>query len=135
MDGGSATRLIRQVEAASKNSICQGQPADDTARCKRSRIPIFAISASLVEGKRLEYIETGFDGWIMKPVDFKRLEVLIKGITDVEARRCETYIPGNWVAGGWFFCEPSEGESDMSIDKRLSITPGGWPVAVLDEHH
>ena len=132
MDGGSATTLIRKVEVTSKTSFGQGEPADSIARCQRSRVPIFVISASLVEGKRLEYIETGFDGWIMKPVDFKRLEVLIKGITDVEVRRCETYTPGKWGIGGWFFCEPRAGKADVSIGRRLSITPGGWPVATLD---
>lgn len=132
MDGRSATMLIRNVEATSKNSFCEDQPGDSTARCKRKRIPIFAISASLVEGKRLEYIETGFDGWIMKPVDFQRLEVLIKGITDIEVRKCETYTPGKWDVGGWFLYEPSEGKGDVSIGSRLSIAPGGPSVAALD---
>ena len=126
MDGGSATTLIRKVETTNRTSFRQGQPANSIVKCQ-SRVPIFAISASLEEGKRLEYIQRGCDGGIMKPVDFKRLEILIKGITDVEVRKCETYTPGKWGVGGWFFYEPSEGKPDVSIGKRLSITPRGSP--------
>jgi DNA-binding response OmpR family regulator len=67
-----------------------------------SRIPIFAVSASLVESEKQKYIDTGFDGWILKPVDFKRVGLLLKGIVDDEARRECLYQPGKWEQGGWF---------------------------------
>lgn len=37
------------------------------------RIPILAVSASLSENQRQEITDVGLDGWILKPVDFKRL--------------------------------------------------------------
>jgi len=66
------------------------------------RIPIFAVSASLVEDKRQEYIDIGFDGWILKPIDFKRLLQLMQGIIDDEVRKNDVYVPSNWERGGWF---------------------------------
>ena len=66
------------------------------------RVPIFAVSASLVEKERGKYIQTGFDGWILKPVDFKRVDLLLKGVTDPESRNSCLYEPGKWERGGWF---------------------------------
>ncbi|MCJ1344826.1 Light-sensor Protein kinase [Peltigera leucophlebia] len=45
-----------------------------------------AVSASLVEKDRQLYIDGGFDGWIPKPVDFKRLNTLLVGIVDKDIR-------------------------------------------------
>ena len=72
------------------------------------RIPIFAVSASLVENERQRYIDTGFDGWILKPVDFKRVDLLLKGITDGEVRNQALYQPGKWEQGGWFEPKPTQ---------------------------
>ncbi|KAF8429782.1 hypothetical protein EV426DRAFT_135295 [Tirmania nivea] len=105
MDGGTATALIREAEIVRR----------DSAKC---RIPIFAISTSLVEGRRLEYMRIGFDGWLLKPVDFKRLLVLIRGIDDEAVRNQEKYTPGKWGAGGWFIRESGE-LSDGSDESSL----------------
>ena len=67
-----------------------------------ARIPIFAVSASLVEKERQKYIDTGFDGWILKPVDFKRVGLLLKGLIDEGARNECLYQQGKWEQGGWF---------------------------------
>lgn len=66
------------------------------------RIPIFAVSASLVEKERQKYIDAGFDGWILKPIDFKRLSVLLSGIVEDNTREDCLYKSGEWERGGWF---------------------------------
>lgn len=67
-----------------------------------SRVPIIAVSASLVESKRDFYIDTGFDGWIQKPISFDRLKHIMDGVTDPVAREEDLYKPGKWEKGGWF---------------------------------
>jgi CheY-like chemotaxis protein len=66
------------------------------------RIPIFAVSASLVERERGDYVGAGFDGWILKPIDFKRLNTLLLGIINDHTRAGCLYVPGEWERGGWF---------------------------------
>ena len=66
------------------------------------RTPVFAISASLVEKDRQLYIDCGFDGWIMKPIDFQRVRVLLDGVRSTEIRNSCLYQPGMWEQGGWF---------------------------------
>ncbi|KAF5868223.1 putative histidine kinase-group viii protein [Botrytis fragariae] len=67
------------------------------------RLPIIAVSASLEETKRDEYIDRGFDGWILKPIDFRVLEEMLKSVED-EGRR-EGLVYGRegvkWSKGGW----------------------------------
>jgi CheY-like chemotaxis protein len=95
VDGFSSTKMIRSFEKTksvaclSPRAVCNG------------RIPIFAVSASLIEREREKYIESGFDGWILKPVDFKRVNLLLKGIVDEEIRAACVYEPGKWEQGGW----------------------------------
>lgn len=96
VDGMQSTRLIREFE-------------NETPKCSLSEItklngqvPIFAVSASLLEKDAPTYIETGFDGWIMKPIDFKRLNIFLQGLQEDEARNSTTYRPGEWEKGGWF---------------------------------
>ena len=66
VDGSSATKAIREYELK--------QPAQ--VKWARGRIPVFAVSASLMERDRESYVASGFDGWIMKPIDFQRVHVL-----------------------------------------------------------
>lgn len=47
-------------------------------------------------------MNAGFDGWILKPIDFKRLEALLFGIIDDESRNGAVYVAGQWERGGWF---------------------------------
>ncbi|KAK5995213.1 Cyanobacterial phytochrome B-like protein [Cladobotryum mycophilum] len=96
VDGLTSTKMIRAMEKTPEHvghsplsAICD-------------RIPIFAVSASLVEKGRETYIDAGFDGWILKPVDFKRLSTLLEGIQEDETRNACLYAPGEWERGGWF---------------------------------
>jgi CheY-like chemotaxis protein len=88
MDGGTSATKIRAAEEKSSDPS--------------QRIPIFAVSASLVESRWKEYLDLGFDGWILKPIDFKRLQILLEG-TQVDAtRKAQKYVPGKWEQGGCF---------------------------------
>ncbi|KAJ8058934.1 hypothetical protein OCU04_011919 [Sclerotinia nivalis] len=75
------------------------------------RLPIIAVSASLEEIKREEYIERGFDGWILKPIDFKKLEEILASVED-DAKR-EKLLYGNkgvmWNKGGWLKLKSKSG--------------------------
>jgi CheY-like chemotaxis protein len=65
-------------------------------------IPIVALSASLTKDQRPCMIETGMDCWILKPIDFKRMSVLLAGISNIRVRRrmCTKGIAaGNMAAG------------------------------------
>ncbi|KAJ8108532.1 hypothetical protein ONZ43_g6397 [Nemania bipapillata] len=90
VDGLTSTKLIRAFE----RSAILGRLS--------KRIPIFAVSASLMEKDRAIYTDAGFDGWILKPIDFKRLHVLLEGITSDDVRGQCLYQPGEWERGGWF---------------------------------
>lgn len=88
--------MIRETERAGEHGSLS------TVASNHGRIPIFAVSASLIEREKDSYMTSGFDGWILKPVDFKRLEHLLSGIIDDEARNDSVYVPGQWERGGWF---------------------------------
>ncbi|KDQ58691.1 hypothetical protein JAAARDRAFT_176751 [Jaapia argillacea MUCL 33604] len=87
VNGWQATKRVREWEKASEAG---------------KHLPIFAVSASLYEARRQEIMDAGFNGWILKPVDFKRLRLVIKGLTDPVQRSSDTYRPGyRWESGGW----------------------------------
>lgn len=113
VDGFSSVKMIRSLEKI-KPSSCLSPRA-----ITNGRIPIFAVSASLVEREREKYISAGFDGWILKPVDFKRVNVLLRGVVDVETRNACLYEPGKWEQGGWFV--KKEDQQDMfQVETRPS---------------
>jgi len=98
VDGFEATQRIRALE---KDNIIHIQK-DRVSHRLNGRIPIFAVSASLMERQREELISYGMDGWVLKPIDFKRLNTLLQGITDSEQRNRDVYrLDGNWEIGGW----------------------------------
>ena len=95
VDGLTSTKLIRSFEKTHPGRLSRRASLND-------RIPIIAVSASLVEKDRQVYVDGGFDGWILKPIDFKRLNVLLHAIVEEETRNSCLYRPGNWEQGGWF---------------------------------
>jgi CheY-like chemotaxis protein len=97
VDGIEATRQIREVERNPNSNIELSLHA-----IIYGRTPIIAVSASLSEDRVQEYIESGFDGWILKPIDFKRLEDIIGAIEDEQMREGLLYGAENWDKGGWF---------------------------------
>ena len=87
------------------------------------RVPIFAVSASLIEKQRQVYIDGGFDGWILKPIDFKRLTVLLSGIVETPTRESCLYTPGEWEKGGWFSrTQPDAFASSTKPSPRTSVS-------------
>ncbi|KAG8696703.1 Light-sensor Protein kinase [Ceratobasidium sp. 394] len=102
LDGFGATKAIRKLEAASQSEVPVGTGMTDRMSMRlNGRIPIFAVSASLREKQREEMHDLGMDGWILKPIGFDRLRVIMKGITDLEQRQRDKYQPGKWEVGGW----------------------------------
>lgn len=102
MDGGTSTTRIRDLELSDD---ARGVPMKHQSN---GRIPIFAVSASLVEERRGEYMDLGFDGWVLKPVNFERLQILLDGILDPDIRQGAAYQPGAWERGGWFLGSPAK---------------------------
>ncbi|WQF86245.1 Putative PAS domain, phytochrome, signal transduction response regulator, receiver [Colletotrichum destructivum] len=96
VDGLTSTKMIRAFE----RSIEHGGHSPIASH--NGRTPIFAVSASLIERERDKYMDAGFDGWILKPIDFKRLNTLLLGIVEDDVRATCLYAPGKWEYGGWF---------------------------------
>lgn len=119
VDGLTSTKMIRAYE---KSSEATGLSSLAT---HNGRVPIFAVSASLVERERPTYVDAGFDGWILKPIDFKRLNTLLQGIIEDETRKTCLYQSGHWERGGWFTkppCKQPDGSADPLQEKTLKDT-------------
>ncbi|KAI9734616.1 MAG: Light-sensor Protein kinase [Cirrosporium novae-zelandiae] len=97
VDGFTSTRMIRSLE--DQHPITLSETAEGV-----DRVAIFAVSASLFKEKQPMYIEAGFDGWVLKPVDFKRLVELMAGVLDINKRRNSK--PVDFAKGGWFQAPP-----------------------------
>lgn len=95
VDGLTSTKMIRSYEKTHINIY-----SPRAALC--GRIPIVAVSASLIEKDRQQYIDAGFDAWILKPISFDRLNKLMAAIVDKDVRKQCLYEPGAWEKGGWF---------------------------------
>ncbi|KAI9665989.1 MAG: Light-sensor Protein kinase [Bathelium mastoideum] len=97
VDGLTSTKMIRSFERST--------PSHSTSlRAKlNGRVPIIAVSASLIEKDRKTYIDAGFDAWILKPISFPRLNELLQGLVNQEVRKENVYREGwEWEKGGWF---------------------------------
>ncbi|KAJ7505555.1 hypothetical protein B0H11DRAFT_1796399 [Mycena galericulata] len=104
LNGYEATERIRALE---KSTLSEGSSRLSNS-LNGGHIPIFAVSASLQEHRREEMANYGIDGWILKPIDFKRLKVILKGVTDPAQRELDMYRQGcSWEAGGWLVDPPS----------------------------
>jgi DNA-binding response OmpR family regulator len=120
LNGLEATQQIRYLESTK---------LPKTDRLAHSlnggRIPIFAVSASLVERQREELEQIGIDGWILKPIDFGRLYTILRGVTDpVQRERDEYHVGSSWEIGGWLL-RPSP-----SLPLSVSV-----PIPALSTDH
>jgi CheY-like chemotaxis protein len=95
VDGLTSTKMIRSFEKTHTNIYSQRAALN-------GRVPIIAVSASLIEKSRQEYIDAGFDAWILKPISFARLNELMAAIVETNIRKECLYQPGQWEKGGWF---------------------------------
>ncbi|KAJ8496948.1 hypothetical protein ONZ51_g802 [Trametes cubensis] len=95
LNGYEATERIRALEK-------DVELLDRISHQYNGRIPIFAVSASLFEHQRDDLLKLGMDGWILKPIDFRRLRAILRGVVDPVQREKDVYRPGiNWEIGGW----------------------------------
>lgn len=105
LNGYEATERVRGLEK-------DFAPPDRLSYRLNGRIPTFAVSASLLEEKRQEIINFGIDGWILKPIDFKRLRLILRGITDPAQRQKDLYNEGrSWELGGWLRRAPASADA------------------------
>ena len=132
VDGLTSTKMIRSFEKTHTNDYLSKRAA------LNGRVPIFAVSASLVEKELQKYLDAGFDGWILKPVDFKRLSVLLSGIVEGKTRESCLYTPGEWERGGWFhrqqpnvFAASTAPSSEAAVSKEGG--PGTFPAQAEEE--
>ena len=127
VDGLTSTKLIR--------SHSKTHPTESLSirASHNRRIPIFAVSASLIEKDRQTYIDAGFDGWILKPVDFKRLAVLLEGIVEDKTRTKCLYKPGEWERGGWFVACPADVKRAETRPNEAKAVSGEKPPRSVPE--
>ncbi|KAJ8703164.1 hypothetical protein PTI98_001811 [Pleurotus ostreatus] len=98
LNGFEATQSIRALET---EDMGMRRPMRVSHQLN-GRLPIFVVSATLTEHQHDELVNYGVDGWILKPIDFKRLRTIMKGLTDLRQRRSDLYELGrSWEAGGW----------------------------------
>jgi hypothetical protein len=103
LDGASSTRLIRAFEK-------EKRPEISPQALSYGRIPIIAVPASLSESSLDDYLNTGFDGWILKPIDFSRSEAIMTATHDEPIRQSLLYGNDTWDKGGWFRAGLHEGD-------------------------
>ena len=114
VDGLTSAKMIRSYEKSHPSHLLSQRAS------LNDRVPIIAVSASLIEKERQTYIDAGFAGWILKPISFHRLSEIMKGIVDRDVRRANLYRQGVWEYGGWF--------DDVQKDVfTADTTPSGEP--------
>ena len=120
VDGLTSTKMIRSFEKSHPTQLLS------TRASLSGRVPIIAVSASLIEKERQTYIDAGFDGWILKPISFARLSEIMEGIVDKQVRQENLYQPGSWERGGWFH--------ELEISPHSADTrPSGKPPQTAQE--
>ncbi|KAK3678614.1 hypothetical protein LTR78_001912 [Recurvomyces mirabilis] len=124
VDGLTSTKMIRSYEKSHPTHLLS------TRASLNGRLPIIAVSASLIERERQTYIDGGFDGWILKPISFPRLSEIMKGIVERKVRKENLYANGRWEKGGWF----SEAQDDVfaANTKPSQKPPTGGPILKAD---
>lgn len=95
VDGWSSAKMIRELEAKTSES-------ESEAFVQRRHVPILAVSASIVGSDKDIYINHGFDGWIMKPINFTRLSDLLQGVSNPGVYKYNRTNPRDWEGGEWF---------------------------------
>jgi DNA-binding response OmpR family regulator len=110
MDGHTSTKEIRSFES----SACSNSSSQGDSLPSKGRVPIIAVSATLVERERDFYIDVGFDGWILKPIPFDRLRHIMSGVADPVARKEDLYKSGCWEKAGWFKEAQKDDKDDSS---------------------
>ena len=124
VDGLTSTKMIRSFEKLHQNIY-----SPRAALC--GRVPIIAVSASLIERDRQQYIEAGFDAWILKPISFDRLNKLMAAVVNKDIRNDCLYQPGSWEKGGWF--HTGKHSADEAVTKPSGEAPVTNPSQEMEE--
>lgn len=109
-NGQDACKRIRAIEDKRRQGKEGSSPSNSlpSSHLRNGRIPIFAVSATLTPEMRQEMVQIGMDGFILKPVDFTRLNLLLQGITDLDKRKGEMWTASkSWEKGGWLVSAPT----------------------------
>ncbi|RYX80210.1 hypothetical protein EON83_29635 [bacterium] len=80
---------------------------------------------------RQQYIDAGFDAWILKPIPFDRLNKLMEAIIDTKVREDCLYQPGSWERGGWFHL--GQERSDQAATQPTGEAPMSNPSKEAQE--
>ncbi|GAC94692.1 sensor histidine kinase/response regulator [Pseudozyma hubeiensis SY62] len=112
-NGQEACIRIRELERKWAEA---GERADRPAsQVLNGRVPILAVSATLVPQMRQEMVDIGMDGWLLKPIDFARLGALLKGLLHPEDRAANHWRQGYvWEKGGWL-SEPAQRDVVVAV--------------------
>jgi hypothetical protein len=107
VDGLTSTKMIRSFEKSHPTHLLSKRAA------RNGRIPIIAVSASLLEKERQTYIDAAFD----------RLKNIMLGIVEAGARKENLYKSGGWERGGWFQqAQKDIFSADTSPSERMPMT-------------
>jgi hypothetical protein len=60
-------------------------------------VPIFAVSAGLDQHTEESLRSVGFDGWLSKPIDFKKLSITLQGITSQDTGVKATHMASGFA--------------------------------------
>jgi len=123
VSGWESARLIREQE--------ETHPLPTRAVQSCGRTPIFAVSGNLRRTDIEHSAEAGFDGFIPKPIDMKRLANCIAGALDETSRALEVYNTAHFELGGWFLQRPTEQAPPVSSQEPV-VEIQADPAAVLD---
>lgn len=124
VDGLASIKLIRSLERAA--------PLPSRVAQSFGRVPVFVISGMLRCGdSERTYVDAGFDGWMPKPVDMRKLGTYLAGAFDPAARRQGLYDPNHFAVGGWF---DSDSNTDTDTDTALRTCRLGVPPAEEGAH-
>ncbi|KAF2009525.1 hypothetical protein BU24DRAFT_358360 [Aaosphaeria arxii CBS 175.79] len=126
VDGLTSTKMIRSFEKTHAGTM--------SARAELcGRVPIIAVSASLVERERETYVLAGFDAWILKPIMFDRLSKLMTAIVDTPTREDCLYEAGQWERGGWFHKGQKSAEEASTAPSDAPIQSNPPEIANVTE--
>ncbi|ORY73093.1 hypothetical protein BCR35DRAFT_354215 [Leucosporidium creatinivorum] len=93
MNGVETTRAIRLRETlmpfSNRRSIAIN-----------GRLPVFACSAQIEPEQMRKIVEAGFDGVLRKPINMRRLSVVVRGAVDPASRKAGA-LTSKWIDGGW----------------------------------